>query len=260
MFLKKQGVKLKTPIEIEKMRNAGKVVGEILNDLSEIIRPGITTKDIDIFSEKCIRLSKMKPAFLGIIGRSYPFPATTCVSVNNEVVHGIPNSLKVLEYGDLVSVDIGVVCEGYYGDAAKTYVVGSCVSETAVRLIKIAELSLHEGISQILPGKKLGDVSSAIQRTVETNGFSVVRDFVGHGIGVSLHEEPQIPNFGEANTGIKLIPGMVLAIEPMVNVGDYQVCTESDGWTVTTKDGSLSAHFEHTIAVTENGYEILTKV
>jgi methionyl aminopeptidase len=260
LFLKKQGIKLKTAEEIEKMKNACKVVGGILNSLSEIIKPGMTTKDIDIFSEEYIKSSKMEPAFLGVRGRNYPFPATACVSVNNEVVHGIPSSSRVLKSGDVVSVDIGVIYEGYYGDAAKTYAVGNCMSEVAVKLIEVTELSLYEGISQVLPGKKLGDVSFAIQKVVEINGFSVVRDFVGHGIGMSLHEEPPIPNFGKVGSGIELLPGMVLAIEPMVNVGGYQVCTAYDGWTIVTKDGNLSAHFEHTIAVTESGYEILTKV
>ncbi|MDR3253621.1 MAG: type I methionyl aminopeptidase [Endomicrobium sp.] len=260
MFFNKQRIELKTAKEIEKMKIAGRAVGEILQKLGDIIKPGITTKEIDIFSERYIRSLKMLPAFLGVKGISSPFPASACVSINNEVVHGIPNDSRVLKSGDIVSVDMGVIYEGYYGDAAKTYAVGS-ISDTASKLLKITEQSLQKGIEQTLPGKRLGDISFAIQETVEYAGFSVVRDFVGHGIGRSLHEAPQVPNFGKADTGIKLFPGMVLAIEPMVNVGSYEVCTSSDdNWTVFTKDGSLSAHFEHTVAITENGYEILTKV
>jgi methionyl aminopeptidase len=259
LFLKKQNIELKTAKEIEKMRVAGKVVGEILEKLSEIIKPGITTKCIDELSEKYIRKFKMTPAFLGVPGARYPFPASVCVSINDEVVHGIPNASRVLKSGDVVSVDVGVIYEGYYGDAARTYAVGT-ISDAAAKLLKVTELSLQKGIEQALPGKRLGDVSFAVQKTVETAGFSVVRDFVGHGIGRSLHEEPQIPNFGKANTGLKLLPGMVLAIEPMVNVGSYEVCMPDDNWTVVTRDGSLSAHFEHTIVITENSYEILTKV
>lgn len=255
MFFKKSSIEIKTKQELEKMKVAGRVVGEILEKLSEIIKPGITTKDIDEFSEKYIRSLKMLPAFLGYGG----FPATACVSINDEVVHGIPNASRVLKEGDIVSVDMGVIYEGYYGDAAKTYAVGS-ITDTAEKLLKITELSLQKGIEQIVPGNRLGDISYAVQKTAEESGFSVVRDFVGHGIGRKMHEEPQIPNFGKANTGVKLLPGMVLAVEPMVNVGGYEVNILDDDWTVVTRDGSLSAHFEHTIAITENGHEILTKV
>ncbi|MDR1434131.1 type I methionyl aminopeptidase [Candidatus Endomicrobiellum devescovinae] len=259
MFFEKQAIEQKTAKEIEKMRIAGKVVGEILEKLSEIIKPGVTTKYIDEFSEKYIRKLKMTPAFLGVPGSMYPFPASACVSINNEVVHGIPNASRVLKSGDIVSVDLGVFYEGYYGDAARTYAVGS-ISDTAANLLKITELSLQKGIEKALSGNRLGDVSNAVQVVVEDAGFSVVRDFVGHGIGRNLHEEPQIPNYGKAGIGVKLLPGMVLAIEPMVNEGNYEVCMLDDDWTVVTKDGSLSAHFEHTVAITENGYEILTKV
>jgi methionyl aminopeptidase len=259
LFFKKQAIEQKTAKEIEKMRIAGKVVGEILEKLSEIIKPGVTTKYIDEFSEKYIRKLKMTPAFLGVPGSRYPFPASACVSINNEVVHGIPNASRVLKSGDIVSVDLGVFYEGYYGDAARTYAVGS-ISDTAANLLKITELSLQKGIEKALSGNRLGDVSNAVQVVVEDAGFSVVRDFVGHGIGRNLHEEPQIPNYGKAGIGVKLLPGMVLAIEAMVNEGSYEVCMLDDDWTVVTKDGSLSAHFEHTVAITENGYEILTKV
>ncbi|GHT44954.1 methionine aminopeptidase [Endomicrobiia bacterium] len=259
MFFKKQNIELKTAKEIEKMRAAGRVVGEILDKLSEIIKPGITTKDIDVFSEKYIRSLNMTPAFLGIRGVKYPFPASACVSINDEVVHGIPNASRTLKSGDIVSVDMGVFYGGYYGDAARTYAVGK-ISDTAAKLLKITEQSLYEGIEQALPDNRLGDVSSAIQKTVENAGFSVVRDFVGHGIGRVLHENPQIPNYGKSGTGVKLFAGMVLAIEPMVNVGGCEVYMLDDDWTVVTKDGSLSAHFEHTVAITKDGYEILTKV
>jgi methionyl aminopeptidase len=259
LFFKKQAIEQKTAKEIEKMRIAGKVVGEILEKLSEIIKPGVTTKYIDEFSEKYIRKLKMTPAFLGVPGSRYPFPASACVSINNEVVHGIPNASRVLKSGDIVSVDLGVFYEGYYGDAARTYAVGS-ISDTAANLLKITELSLQKGIEKALSGNRLGDVSNAVQVVVEDAGFSVVRDFVGHGIGRNLHEEPQIPNYGKAGIGVKLLPGMVLAIEPIVNEGSYEVCMLDDDWTAVTKDGSLSAHFEHTVAITESGYEILTKV
>jgi methionyl aminopeptidase len=259
LFFKKQNIELKTPKEIEKMRVAGRVVGEILEKLSKIIRPGITTKDIDVFSKKYISSSNMVPAFLGVSGVKSPFPASACVSINNEVVHGIPSALRALKLGDVVSVDIGVFYEGYYGDGAKTYAVGN-VSETAAKLLRVTEQSLCNGIEQALPGNRLGDISSAVQKTAQDAGFSVVRDFVGHGIGRALHEDPQIPNYGKSGTGVKLVSGMVLAIEPMVNVGSYEVCMSDDDWTIVTKDGSLSAHFEHTVAITKDGYEILTKV
>jgi methionyl aminopeptidase len=259
LFLKKRSIELKTTGEIEKMRIAGKAVGEILERLSEMIKPGITTKDIDEFSEKYIRELKMTPAFLGVPGARYPFPASACVSINDEVVHGIPKVSRVLKSGDIVSVDMGVFYEGYYGDAARTYAVGA-VSDTAANLLKATELSLQKGIEKALPGNRLGDISSAVQTVAENAGFSVVRDFVGHGIGRRLHEEPQVPNYGKAGVGVELLLGMVLAIEPMINEGGYEVYMLDDEWTVATRDGSLSAHFEHTVAIAENSYEILTKV
>lgn len=259
MFFEKQNIELKTAKEIVKMKVVAKVVGEILQKLSDIIVPGMTTKDIDIFSEGYVRSLGMIPAFLGVPGMRYPFPASTCVSINDEVVHGIPNASRVLKSGDIVSVDIGVLYEGYYGDAARTYAVGN-ITDAAMKLLKITEQSLQKGIESLLPGNRLGDVSYAIQTTVENAGFSVVRDFVGHGIGKALHEEPQIPNYGDAGTGIKLLPGMVLAIEPMVNSGSCEVFLLDDYWTVATVDSSLSAHFEHTVLITQDSYEILTKV
>jgi methionyl aminopeptidase len=259
LFFKKQRIELKTIREIKKIEIAGEILGKMLHKLSEIIRPEITTESIDVFSSEYIRSSKMIPAFLGVRGINSTFPASACVSVNNEVVHGIPKASRILKSGDIVSVDIGVFYDGYYADAARTYIVGD-TSDVAKKLLKVTELSLEKGIEQMLPGNRLGDISYAIQKTAESNGFSVVRDFVGHGIGRFLHEAPQIPNFGRANTGVKLLPGMVFAIEPMLNVGSCEVCMMDDGWTVITKDASLSAHFEHTVAITESGYKILTKV
>jgi methionyl aminopeptidase len=240
------------------MKVAGKVVGEILEKLSDIIRPGIKTKEIDVWTEKYIRSLNMIPAFLGVPGKLFPFPASACISVNDEVVHGIPSS-RLLKLGDIVSVDVGVLYDGYYSDAARTYPVGD-ISKEAKKLLEVTEKSLENAIEQTLADKRLGDISWAVQKTAEENGFSIVRDYQGHGIGRNLHEDPPIPNFGEKGMGIKLSAGMVLAIEPMINMGGYKVKTLDNGWTVVTEDGSLSAHFENTIAITENGNEILTKV
>jgi len=259
VFFKKSAIELKSKNEIEKMRVAGQAVGEILDKLSEIVKPGASTKDIDDFASKYIRSLKMQPAFLGVKGVKTPFPACACVSVNDEVVHGIPNASRKLKSGDIVSVDIGVIYDGFYGDAAKTYAVGN-ISDAASKLLEITELSLQNALEQAKPGKRLGDISYAVQKTAEDAGFSIVRDFVGHGIGRNLHEDPQIPNYGKAGTGVKLLPGMLLAIEPMVNAGGYKVEMLSDNWTVATKDGSLSAHFEHTVAITEDGNEVLTRI
>lgn len=259
MFFNKSSIELKSKQEIEKMRIAGRAVGEILERLTDVVKPGATTKDIDLFVEKYIKSLKMKPAFLGVEGINYPFPACACVSINDEVVHGIPSASRVLRSGDIVSVDIGTIYEGYYGDAAKTYAVGN-ISDSAAKLLEATKKSLENGIKQAVAGNRLGDISAAVQKTAEEAGFSVVRDFVGHGIGRALHEDPPVPNYGKSNTGIKLVAGMVLAIEPMINAGSYEVEMLNDDWAVVTKDGSLSAHFEHTVAITENGNEILTKV
>jgi methionyl aminopeptidase len=259
LFFRKSNIEIKTPAEIDKMRIVGKVVGEILENLSHIIKPGISTKDIDKFAQNYIKSKNMSPAFLGVAGVNYPFPATACVSINDEVVHGIPSHLRKIKDGDIVSVDVGAIYNGYYGDAARTYPVGS-ISQSAAKLLEITERSLYESIKFALAGNRLGDISNAVQRTVEAAGFSIVRDFVGHGIGRDLHEDPPIPNFGQAGSGIKLIEGMVLAIEPMVNIGAYQVEMLDNDWTIVTKDGSLSAHFEHTVFISANGNEILTKV
>lgn len=245
---------LKLPDEIEKLRTSNLIVAEILSELREGVRPGVTTGDLDNCCEELCRKKRVKPAFKGY--RGYPF--ALCTSVNGEVVHGMPSD-RPLVSGDILSLDFGVNYKGYYGDAAITVAVG-VVSDEAKRLLKVTEAGLYDAIRQAGAGNRLGDVSSAVQERVESAGFSVVRDFVGHGIGRSLHEDPQIPNYGVRGRGIELKPGMVLAIEPMVNEGSYEVQILPDGWTVVTRDGKLSAHFEHSVAVTENGPDILSRI
>lgn len=244
---------LKSPREIERMRAACRIVSEILQILKEHVKPGVTTKELDAlaFAETVKR--KAKPAFKGYHG----YPGSLCCSPNDQVVHGIPNE-RPLESGDILSLDFGVLYDDFYGDAALTLPVG-CISAEAEKLLQITEKSLYAGIEKAMPGGHLFDISNAVQTCVESCGYSVVRDFVGHGIGRSLHEEPQIPNYGMSGKGVKLKPGMVLAIEPMINLGAYAVDVWDDGWTVSTKDGSLSAHFEHTVAITEKGPDILTR-
>ena len=245
---------IKSDREIELMRTAGKIVAEVLEKLKEVIQPGITTKEIDQLAEEYIRKNKAIPAFLGDGG----YPASVCTSVNEEVVHGIPGS-RVLEDGDIIGVDVGAFYEGYCGDAARTYEVGSC-SDIAKRLIKVAEESFFAGLEYAYEGNRLYDISHAIQTHVESNGFSVVRSLVGHGIGKNMHEDPQVPNYGLPHRGPRLMAGLTLAIEPMINAGKHNVRTLSDGWTVVTSDGSLSAHYENTIVITVNGPEILTRL
>jgi methionyl aminopeptidase len=236
------------------MRKAGRIVGEILALLKERVVPGVTTAELDRLAEDECRRRKVKPAFKGYGG----FPYTVCASPNQKVVHGFPDSVPLQE-GDILSIDFGVVCDGYYGDAAFTSPVGK-VSSEAQRLLTVTERSLAMGIAAALPGGRLSDISHAVQACVEAEGFSVVREFVGHGIGRALHESPQLPNFGPAGQGPLLKPGMTLAIEPMINVGAPGVKVLGDGWTAVTVDGRLSCHFEHTVAVTDNGPEILTLV
>lgn len=243
---------LKSQKEIEKIRRSCQLVAQTLEALKGLIKPGVTAEELDRFAEEFIRKRGGVPAFKGYRG----YPKTLCVSVNEEVVHGIPDKRRLKE-GDIVSLDLGIVIDGYYGDAAITVAVGE-VSELAKRLIKVTEEALYKGIEQARPGNRLTDISHAIQRHVEEAGFSVVREFVGHGIGRQLHEDPQVPNFGPPNRGPRLEAGMVLAIEPMVNAGTWQVRISENGWTVVTADGGLSAHFEHTVAITSNGPEILT--
>ncbi|OGW33950.1 MAG: type I methionyl aminopeptidase [Nitrospirae bacterium GWC2_56_14] len=245
---------LKSPQEIEKIRKACRVVANVLEGVRTKVRAGITTKELDEFAEQLIRDAGAKPAFKGYRG----YPSTLCTSVNEQVVHGIPSKGVVLRPGDIISIDVGAVVDGFYGDAAITVPVGSITNE-AERLIKVTEESLLKGIAEAIPGNRLYDISAAVQSHVEAHGFSVVREFVGHGIGRSLHEDPQIPNFGERGGGPKIKAGMVLAIEPMVNAGGCVTRVKEDGWTAITADGSLSAHFEHTIAVMEDGPLILTR-
>jgi len=247
-------VVLKSSQEIEKMRRAGQVVREVLELVRGMVRPGATTLDLERAAEKRITELGAKAAFKGYHG----YPCVLCTSVNSEVVHGIPSPRRVLKQGDIVSVDFGVVVDGYYGDAAITVPVGE-IDDNAARLLRVTEASLQAGIAAVKPGATLGDVGAAVQGVVEREGFSVVRDFVGHGIGSQMHEDPQVPNFGQAGQGMKLKPGMVIAIEPMVNAGKPDVMVLDDGWTAVARDGSMSAHFEHTVAVTSEGARILTE-
>ena|SRR3974390_235841 len=243
---------LKSPEEIEKMRKSCAIVAEILADVKQMVKPGIATIELDRRSEELARKKGATPAFKGY--RGYPF--SLCTSINSEVVHGMP-SAQVLKEGDVVSLDFGILYDGFYGDAAVTIPVGH-VSRAAEKLMSVTEKSLYLAIEQAKVGNRLGDVSAEVQNHVEAAGFSIVRDYVGHGIGKALHEDPQIPNFGTRGKGIALKAGMVLAIEPMVNEGAYEVRMLADGWTVVTADGRLSAHFEHSVAVTEDGPIILS--
>jgi methionyl aminopeptidase len=246
-------VVIKSPEEIEKIRRAGRIVAKVLLQIKDSIKPGVTTLQLDQLAERWIREEGALPAFKGYLG----YKATLCTSINEEVVHGIPSARRVLKEGDIIGIDCGAIWEGYYGDAAFSFPVGK-VSETATRLLQVTEESLRRGISQMTCDKRLFDIGAAIQSYVEPQGFSIVREYVGHGVGTKLHEEPQVPNYGQANTGFKLRPGMVFAIEPMVNEGGPETELMADGWTVVTKDRKLSAHYEHTIAVTEKGPDILT--
>lgn len=245
---------VKTPQEVAKMRISCRMVAEILQELREQVSPGVTTWDLDRLAEESCLKRKAVPAFKGYGG----FPCSICASPNHTVVHGFATKQPLVE-GDIISIDFGVLFDGFYGDSAVTLPVGT-VSEEKQRLMDVTKASLDAGIDVVGPGVSLSDVSSAIQVVVESAGFSVVREFVGHGIGRSLHEDPQIPNYGKPGVGPKLKPGMVLAIEPMVNAGTHQVRVLDDGWTAVTQDGRPSAHFEHSVAVTENGSEILTRL
>lgn len=245
---------LRSKAEIEKIRTSCLIVAEVLELLIDHVKPGISTLELNAISEDLAAHRQAKPAFKGYHG----YPYALCVSVNEEVVHGMPSKLRRLKEGDIVSLDFGVVLNGYYGDAAITVPVGR-ISEEATRLCTVTEQCLHEGISRAISGNRLSDISHAIQDYVEKRGYSVVREFVGHGIGQHLHESPQIPNYGPPGKGIRLKPGMVLAVEPMINSGGPEVEILEDQWTAVTRDRRLSAHFEHTIAITEDGPEILTR-
>lgn len=246
---------VKSQREIEKIAAACRIVAEILENLKTFVKADITTADIEAYVEEQIRKQKAVPAFKGYRG----YPASTCTSVNDQVVHGIPSRMTRLKNSDIISIDLGVVKDGFYGDAAMTFPVG-VVGAEAQKLISVTEEALYIGIRHAVAGNRVSDISAAIQRHAESGGFSVVRAFVGHGIGRSLHEDPQVPNFGEAGRGPRLKEGMTLAIEPMVNAGAADVAILDDGWTAVTDDGRLSAHFEHTIAITKSDPVILTKI
>ncbi|MHC1746704.1 MAG: type I methionyl aminopeptidase [Negativicutes bacterium] len=245
---------LKSDRELGYLRDAGKIVAKTLEELRQVVQPGITTIELDRVAERFIKSCGAIPAFKGYNG----FSGNICASINEQVVHGIPGSRK-LKNGDTISIDVGAVINGYYGDAAITLPVGEIDAEVR-QLLDVTEQSLYKGIEQAVLGNRLGDISHAVQKHSEAYGYGVVRDFVGHGIGRSMHEDPQIPNYGLPGRGPRLKTGMTLAIEPMINMGTYEVRTLNDGWTVVTADGSRSAHFEHTIAITPDGPEILTKL
>jgi methionyl aminopeptidase len=255
MLLQKDAIILNTPDEIERIRKSSLVVAEVLGVLRDMVSPGVSTMDLERVSEEETRKRGARPAFKGY--RNYPY--CLCASLNSEVVHGMPSSKKVLREGDILSMDFGAYCDGFYGDAAITVPVGS-VSREASSLIDAARASLEAGILVAREGNRLNDISHAIQSHVEAMGFSVVRDFVGHGIGRHLHEPPQVPNFGAPGKGLRLKAGMVLAIEPMINAGSWGVKVLDDGWTAVTADGSLSAHFEHTVAITSRGPQVLSRL
>lgn len=244
---------IKSAKEIQKMKKAGKITAGALKIAGESIRAGMTTKELDKIINKFITSHGAVPSFLGYGG----FPASACISVNDEVIHGIPDGRK-LENGDIVSVDVGAYIDGFHGDSAKTFAVGE-ISDEAKALMKSTEESLYLAIDMAKPGVRLGDIGHAIQKHNEDNGYSIVKQFVGHGVGKNLHEDPEVPNFGREGHGLRLVPGMVIAIEPMINIGTENVKTMSNDWTVKTTDGSLSAHFEHTIAITDDGAVILTQ-
>jgi methionyl aminopeptidase len=251
-------LELKSKDDVARMRRAGGIVAEVLQRLQEEVRPGITTLELDRIAEEITRKRGAVPAFKGYRVGDRVFPASLCVSINEEVVHGIPSS-RALREGDIVGLDFGVVIDGYYGDAAVTVPVGAITGQ-AQHLVDATRESLWQGIRTIRAGSRLGDLSHAIQSYAEGAGLSVVREFVGHGIGRRLHEEPQVPNFGEPGRGRLLREGMVLAIEPMLNLGDPGVLVKDDGWTAVTRDGSLSAHFEHSVAITADGPMVLTQL
>jgi len=245
----------KSPVEIEKLRSSGRMVRQLLGEIREQVRPGVTTLDLEKFVVKRLKELGARPAFKGYRG----YPCCLCASINDEVIHGIPSERRRLEEGDILSLDMGVVLDGYVGDSALTVPVGA-IDESAQRLLKVTEEALEVAIGKVRLGNRLGDISASIQEHAEKSGFSVVREFVGHGIGKALHEEPQIPNFGQAGHGPLLKEGMVFAIEPMVNAGGAAVRVLDDNWTAVTVDGGLSAHFEHMVAVTRNGPDVLTRL
>ncbi|HEX7288127.1 MAG TPA: type I methionyl aminopeptidase [Candidatus Angelobacter sp.] len=248
-------INCKSQTELEKMRRSGQIVRQVLDSVKGLVRPGVSTMDLERAAEEKIKELGAKPAFKGY----YDYPCVLCTSVNNEIIHGIPSEKRVLKDGDIVSIDCGVVLDGYYGDAAITVPVGGTLAPELKKLLEVTEESLKKAIQEVQLGKTVGDVGAAVQEYVEAHGFSVVREFVGHGIGTRLHEDPQVPNFGTRGHGTRLREGMVLAIEPMVNAGKPGARVLDDKWTAVTEDGSFSAHFEHTVAVTRNGPLVLTE-
>jgi methionyl aminopeptidase len=244
----------KSSDEIAKMRTSGRITAGTIERVLEAVKPGVTTADLDAVAEAYIVEKGATPSFKGYRG----FPASICTSLNNEIVHGIPSERRVLKEGDLLSLDFGAVWEGFHSDSAVTVFVGDPPSSEAEKLVRVTEEALEAGIAQIRPGGRLSDISHAVEQCAEGAGFSVVREYVGHGVGRALHEDPQIPNYGPPGRGPEMRPGLVIAVEPMVNMGTWETAVLADDWTVVTADGSLSAHFEHTIAVTEDGHEVLT--
>lgn len=247
-------IELKSSADLARMRRAGKLAARALAEMGRKVAPGVSTKDLDKIAEKVIRDGGGIPTFIGYRG----YPASICASINEEVVHGIPSAKRVLKEGDVIGLDVGATLDGFVGDTAATFAVGK-ISEEAARLLKTTEESLFAGIAKMRAGNRLGDVSHAIQELAEAAGYGVVRDFVGHGIGRQMHEEPAVPNYGQAGSGLRLEEGLVLALEPMLNAGTHRVRVLEDGWTVVTEDNKFSAHFEHTVAITADGPEILTK-
>lgn len=248
---------IKTPEEIEAIAEGGTVLHDILEAVAGLVRPGISTWELNAYAERAITAADGRPSFKNYGPKKNPFPAGLCTSVNDVVVHGIPSREVILKSGDIIGLDIGMEYKKMYTDTAITVGVG-IISETAKKLIDVTKKSLEQGLKQVKAGNKIGDISAAIQQTAERAGFSVVRDLVGHGVGYDVHEEPAVPCYGKSGTGLKLEEGMVLAIEPMVCVGEYFLQFEADGWTISTRDHKLAAHFEHTVAVTKNGVRILT--
>ena len=246
---------LKTAREIELIRKACIISAEALQVAGEAVKPGVTTWEIDKIAYDYIKKQGAEPNFLHL----YDFPATACISINDEVIHGIPSKNRIIKEGDIVSIDLGAKVDGYNGDNAATFAAGK-ITESAKRLCDVTEKSLYLGIEQAIAGNRIGDIASAVQTYCEENGFGVVREYTGHGVGAKLHEDPSVPNFGTPGRGARLLPGMVIAIEPMITEGDRAIKQLSDGWTVKTKDGKLAAHFEHTVAITKNGPMILTKI
>jgi methionyl aminopeptidase len=251
-------ISLKSPREIDVMRRANIIVAEVLQELKQRVAPGVTTLELDNLAEELTLKKKAIPAFKGYVVAGRVYPRCLCASINDEVVHGIPGE-RALHEGDIIGLDYGVIYDGYYGDAAITVGVGQ-VSDESKRLMEVTERALYNGIEQLHEGKRLGDLGFAVQQTAESAGYSVVRAFVGHGIGKKLHEEPPVPNFGERDRGLRLKEGMVLAIEPMVNAGGPEVELKEDGWTAVTRDGSRAAHFEHSVALTKDGPKILSQL